>query len=134
MLRGSAAAWRHALQGFPAGTQATPASGCRACKADQDDEVWGDLADEYWRAGEHELAKQAWQRAHGMDPGDGEWTVEFDRGWLIFEASSANLIAGQSYIGEFEARMRDLVAQIGGGRRVVLGVDVLGRYKEINGV
>ena len=48
-------------------------------EADENDEVWGDLADEYWRVGEHDRAKQAWQRAHRMDPDDGEWTGKLEK-------------------------------------------------------
>ncbi|MEZ5978557.1 MAG: hypothetical protein R3F34_10095 [Planctomycetota bacterium] len=38
------------------------------------DEVWGDIADHYWRIGEKALAEEAWRRANQLDPNDGEWT------------------------------------------------------------
>lgn len=47
------------------------------------DEVWGDIADHYWRLGQTELARDAWARASEIDPGDGEWTgklSKFDQG------------------------------------------------------
>ncbi|HEX7174258.1 MAG TPA: AAA family ATPase [Pyrinomonadaceae bacterium] len=37
-------------------------------------------------------------------------------GWTIFEASAADLIAGQKYIGEIEGRAQTFVRQIGGKR------------------
>jgi tetratricopeptide (TPR) repeat protein len=40
----------------------------------ENDEMWGDLADAYWQAGEEELAVAAWQHAKELDPDDGEWT------------------------------------------------------------
>jgi ATP-dependent Clp protease ATP-binding subunit ClpC len=39
--------------------------------------------------------------------------------WVIFEASPAELVAGQIYYGQFEERLRSLVQQIGGKRRVL---------------
>jgi tetratricopeptide (TPR) repeat protein len=47
------------------------------------DELWGDIADHYWRLGQTELARDAWARASEIDPGDGEWTgklSKFDTG------------------------------------------------------
>lgn len=47
------------------------------------DELWGDIADHYWRLGQTELARDAWARASEIDPGDGEWTgkiSKFDSG------------------------------------------------------
>jgi ATP-dependent Clp protease ATP-binding subunit ClpC len=40
------------------------------------------------------------------------------RGWIVFEAGAQELMAGMSYIGEIEERMRKLVEQLS-GRRVV---------------
>ncbi|HEY0079185.1 MAG TPA: AAA family ATPase, partial [Pyrinomonadaceae bacterium] len=39
-------------------------------------------------------------------------------GWTIFEASAADIIAGQMYIGQIEGRVQSLIRQIG-GKRVV---------------
>jgi ATP-dependent Clp protease ATP-binding subunit ClpC len=38
------------------------------------------------------------------------------RGWQIFEASPADLVAGQIHIGEFEGQLRKLLARLGSGR------------------
>jgi ATP-dependent Clp protease ATP-binding subunit ClpC len=38
------------------------------------------------------------------------------RGWQIFEASPADLVAGQVHIGEFEGQLRKLLARLGSGR------------------
>jgi tetratricopeptide (TPR) repeat protein len=43
-------------------------------RGSDDDELWGDLADTYWRQGRHADARAAWQRAARIDPGDGEWS------------------------------------------------------------
>jgi ATP-dependent Clp protease ATP-binding subunit ClpC len=40
-------------------------------------------------------------------------------GWTVFEASAADLIAGQTYMGELEQRMRVLLSNIGADKRVV---------------
>ncbi len=40
----------------------------------RDDELWGDLADSYWRAGRYGEARAAWKTARRIDPDDGEWT------------------------------------------------------------
>lgn len=39
-----------------------------------------------------------------------------DEGWLLFEASAAEVLAGQSYIGELEERMRELLVALDRGR------------------
>lgn len=41
-----------------------------------------------------------------------------DRGWLVFEASGADLIAGQKHIGSLEQRLKDVLQQLEGRRRV----------------
>jgi ATP-dependent Clp protease ATP-binding subunit ClpC len=41
------------------------------------------------------------------------------RGWRIFEATAANVIAGQVYIGEIEQRIAKLVENLGAARRVL---------------
>ncbi|MHC4376725.1 MAG: tetratricopeptide repeat protein [Planctomycetota bacterium] len=43
------------------------------------DELWGDIADHYWRLGQTELARDAWARASEIDPGDGEWTGKLSK-------------------------------------------------------
>jgi ATP-dependent Clp protease ATP-binding subunit ClpC len=40
-------------------------------------------------------------------------------GWTIFEAGHTELMAGMIYHGQFEERLRDLVQQLGGGRRIL---------------
>lgn len=40
------------------------------------------------------------------------------RGWIVFEAGGPELLAGMSYIGEMEERMRQVMQQLG-GRRIV---------------
>ena len=42
-----------------------------------------------------------------------------EQGWCIFEAAGADLIAGQKYIGSLEQRLKDLLQQIEGRRKVV---------------
>jgi tetratricopeptide (TPR) repeat protein len=42
--------------------------------AGRNDEVWGDIADHYWRLGDKERAYQAWNTAKELDPSDSEWT------------------------------------------------------------
>lgn len=47
------------------------------------DELWGDIADHYWRLGQFEAARNAWAQASEHDPGDGEWTgklSKYDKG------------------------------------------------------
>jgi ATP-dependent Clp protease ATP-binding subunit ClpC len=41
------------------------------------------------------------------------------RGWLIFEASGQDLVAGQTYMGQFEERLKAVVAQISGQRKAL---------------
>lgn len=41
------------------------------------------------------------------------------RGWTIFEAGAADLLAGQIYIGQLEERVQQLVRKIGGKRKVL---------------
>lgn len=38
------------------------------------DELWGDMADTYWRTGRFDDALFAWKKANEIDPGDSEWT------------------------------------------------------------
>jgi ATP-dependent Clp protease ATP-binding subunit ClpC len=40
-------------------------------------------------------------------------------GWTVFEASAADVIAGQTYMGELEQRMRALLANLDSGKRVL---------------
>jgi len=42
-----------------------------------------------------------------------------ERGWAFFEASAADILSGQSFIGELEKRLRELTTQLATGRRVV---------------
>lgn len=37
------------------------------------DEVWGDIADNYWKIGDTAAAEAAWKKALEIDPNDGEW-------------------------------------------------------------
>ena len=53
-----------------------------------------------------------------------------DEGWLVFEASAAEVLAGQSYIGELEERMREMLAVLNRKRalwRVPEFVDLLAK-------
>jgi len=45
-----------------------------AGRAGDRDEVWGDVADHYWRLGDATAAENAYRRANQLDPNDGEWT------------------------------------------------------------
>ncbi len=40
-------------------------------------------------------------------------------GWVVFEAAPSDLVAGQSFIGQLEERMRRLLQQLTGGARVI---------------
>lgn len=42
-----------------------------------------------------------------------------DRGWIFFQASGSEVLAGQSYIGQLEERVRQLLASLGTARRVL---------------
>ena len=42
-----------------------------------------------------------------------------DRGYLVFEASGPELMAGQKYIGELEGRIRRLMAELAAGKKIV---------------
>ncbi len=41
------------------------------------------------------------------------------KGWTIFEAGSTEILAGQSYVGQLEARMQDLLKNLSGNRKVL---------------
>ena len=41
------------------------------------------------------------------------------QGWLVFEANGPDLVAGQKYMGEFEQRLKEVVAQLSGQRRAL---------------
>ncbi|WP_299621852.1 AAA family ATPase [Pelagibius sp.] len=43
----------------------------------------------------------------------------YEDGWRVFVAGHNDLVAGQSYIGEFEEQLKAILAQLGSGRRVV---------------
>ena len=43
----------------------------------------------------------------------------FENGWTIFIASHGDLVAGQVYIGQFEERLKRVIEQLRGGRRIV---------------
>ncbi len=47
--------------------------------ANNDDELFGDIADALWRAGQHDRARSLWQRAHDIDSGDSEWIGKLAR-------------------------------------------------------
>lgn len=42
-----------------------------------------------------------------------------ERGWTVFEATAADVLAGQTFIGELEERMRQLLRNLDPARRVV---------------
>ncbi len=41
------------------------------------------------------------------------------QGWIVFQASGADMIAGQKYIGDLEQRIKELLQQVGGRRQVL---------------
>lgn len=45
-----------------------------ATSGSTNDELWGDMADTYWRTGRFDDALYAWKKANEIDPGDSEWT------------------------------------------------------------
>lgn len=60
------------------------------------------------------------------DRGVGKTTIQrklaqrlFDNGWTVFVAGYSDLIAGQIYIGQFEERLKAVIEQLRGERRVV---------------
>jgi len=60
------------------------------------------------------------------DPGVGKSAVArlvaaelTQRGWTLFEAGAADIMAGQTYLGELEKRIRELLSQIDTARKVV---------------
>ncbi len=61
--------------------------------------------------GEHGVGKTALMRRAGREL--------MAQGWLVFEAAGADLTAGQRYFGDLEERIKNLLQQIGGGRRVL---------------
>lgn len=60
-------------------------------RAGRNDEVWGDIADHFWRLGDRDRAFQAWTMAREIDPGDGEWS-----GKLQHFASGNDPLTGQA--------------------------------------
>lgn len=43
----------------------------------------------------------------------------YDRGWVVFVCGHADLIAGQMYIGQFEERLKTVIEQIRGDRKII---------------
>lgn len=43
----------------------------------------------------------------------------YDKGWVVFVCGHADLIAGQMYIGQFEERLKSVVEQVRGERKVI---------------
>ena len=48
-----------------------------------------------------------------------------ERGWVVFEAGSTDVLAGQKYIGELEERVRQLIDNLSSNRVVWLAEDLL---------
>lgn len=48
-----------------------------------------------------------------------------DAGWLVFEASAADVLSGQKYVGELEGRVREMLAVLRRGRAVWRVQDML---------
>lgn len=72
------------------------------------------------------LAKEPQSALIIGEPGVGKSTIIqrlaknlFDDGWTIFVCGHAELIAGQVYIGQFEGRLKHLIEQLRGGRRIL---------------
>ena len=42
-----------------------------------------------------------------------------DRGWHVFEATAANVIAGQRYVGDIEERIHEIVERLATSRRIL---------------
>jgi ATP-dependent Clp protease ATP-binding subunit ClpC len=61
--------------------------------------------------GEHGVGKSAVVRRVGQEL--------LDDGWIVFEATGADLIAGQKHLGDLEQRFQTLMEQLGGGRKVL---------------
>lgn len=60
------------------------------------------------------------------DPGVGKTTLYTvfarqcqQKGWTVFEAGATEILAGQSYIGQLEARMQELFRNLSGNRKVL---------------
>jgi ATP-dependent Clp protease ATP-binding subunit ClpC len=60
------------------------------------------------------------------EPGVGKTTIArslatrlHEKGWTVFEAGAADLVAGQVYIGQFEERFQRLLHQLSGARRIL---------------
>jgi ATP-dependent Clp protease ATP-binding subunit ClpC len=51
-------------------------------------------------------------------------------GWRVFEASAAELMAGQTYIGQLELRIREMVAELDAGKRVAWCVGDVAAFAE----
>ena len=47
------------------------------------------------------------------------WRVLRERGWTLFRAGHMELIAGQSYVGQFEGQVRRLIDELGRSRRTL---------------
>lgn len=73
----------------------------RAMKSLQDDEIWGDLGDEYLAAGRTEDAQAAFEYAASIDPSDGEWQRKLAE-MLGPEEMLAQIESGESTMGDEE--------------------------------
>ena len=78
------------------------------------DELWGDLADSYWRAGRHEQAKAAWLRARTLDSDDGEWSGKLDKlEQGIDPLGEANVnFTGGGYLGGWGGSSIELIEDV----------------------
>lgn len=69
----------------------------------KDDELWGDLGDTYWQAGNSALAKLSWAKAKEFDPTDGEWTGKLSKLAAGEDpVGDQGVLSGLGYFGDYE--------------------------------
>ena len=76
-------------------------------RAGRNDEVWGDIADHFWRLGDKDRAFHAWTMAREIDPSDGEWS-----GKLQNFSSGIDPLTGQAPGTAGSAVLSDMAAHL----------------------
>lgn len=76
-------------------------------RAGRNDEVWGDIADHFWRLGDKDRAYHAWTMAREIDPSDGEWS-----GKLQNFSSGIDPLTGQAPGTAGSAVLSDMAAHL----------------------